>query len=748
MLGAEIAASPTRAPHNAITNAAEASFALLLAKIDYLDQPQIDLVRQAYKWADELHLGQLRNSGEPYITHPLAVTALCATLKLDAQALCAALLHDALEDCGISKKDIAVRFGSTIAELVDGLTKLEKLPITTREENQAESFRKMLLAMASDVRVILIKLADRTHNMRTLSDAPPSKWGRIAGETQDIYAPIAHRLGLNETYRELQDLSFRYLKPWRYQTLTQATAKARARACDLLEHGKIALENAFSEVNIPARVFGREKTLFSIYKKMRKKHLDFADIHDLFGFRIIVPSVSDCYTAIGVLHQLYKPVPGRFKDHIAIPKANGYQSLHTTLVGPSGVTVEFQIRTESMHRIAESGVAAHWLYKTKTDALANHDADETPQINTQWLQSLLDIQSETVDASEFWEHVRVDLFPDAVYAFTPKNKILALPRGATMVDFAYAVHSNVGDRCMAAKVNGEMVALRTELKNGDRIEIITASLSQPNPAWLNFVKTGRARSKIRQYLRAQALDQSIELGQKLLTQSLRLEGYTQIPSDDAQHHSLWSKVLRFTGNKTTQDLLTDLGLGLRMAEVIAKKIAKLLAEEGQAPDAMLLSSSIMLGQHASSVNHLIVDGTESTSMVMATCCYPIPNDSIVGYLGHGEGLVIHQTSCKIAMRHAHKDADRIMPATWADGIDRRFTVPITVRVTDQQGVLAQVTAALATADANIVHIGMALEQAESATDLQFRITIQDSSHLEQVLASLSRISAVLKVTRS
>ncbi len=724
-------------------SATEASFASLLKKIHYLDNENIKLVQSAYRWADELHLGQLRDSGAPYITHPLAVTALCADWRLDAQALCAALLHDALEDCGVDKREITQRFGSPIAELVDGLTKLEKLPDTPRETNQAKSFQKLLLAIASDVRVILIKLADRTHNMRTLGDSPSNKWARIARETQDIYAPLARRLGLDQTYRELQDLSFKYLRPWRYQTLAAAAAKARARAKDLLRNGQKSLEAAFIKAEMNVSISGREKTLHSIYEKMRNKHLNFSELGDLFGFRVIVGTLGDCYTALGVLHQLYKPMPGRFKDHIAIPKANGYQSLHTTLIGPSGVTVEFQIRTEPMHWIAESGIAAHWLYKTQETASAGHN------VGAQWLQSLLDIQNETLDATEFWDHVRVDLFPDEVYVFTPKNRILALPRGATVVDFAYAVHSTIGDRCMSAKINGELAPLRTEIKNGDRVEIITASVSQPNPAWLSFVRTGRARSKIRHYMKTQAQSESLVLGNKLLTQALRAEGYAALPTQDSDSHALWDKVLRFTANKNIDELLADIGLGKRIASVVAKRLATLLAERGALRDPLLVSSSVMLGGgEATIVNQLIVDGSESASMSMATCCHPIPGDAIVGYLGHGEGLIIHQSICTAATRLARKDADRMMPAVWADDIERSFNVPIQIDAADGQGVLAQITSNLAAADANIVHIDMAQEPTTGIADLRLRIAVRDAAHLKQVLTRMARVKAVLKVVRT
>ena len=399
-------AQPLITPHPAAVNATAASFVGLMAKLDYLSAADSEQVRLAYRFADQAHLGQLRNNGEPYITHPIAVAEQCADWKLDAQALMAALLHDALEDCGVDKGELIDRFGTSVAELVDGLTKLDKLQFNTREENQAESFRKMLLAMARDVRVILIKLADRTHNMRTLSDSPRSKWRRIASETLDIYAPIAHRLGLNQTYRELQDLSFMHLRPWRYSILSKAVAKARSRRRDLIQKVQKDVETAFATSGMEVRIAGREKTLYSIYKKMDNKSLSFAQVTDIYGLRVVVPQVLDCYTALGLLHQLYKPLPGKFKDYIAIPKVNGYQSLHTTLIGPSGVNVEFQLRTEAMHLVAESGVAAHWLYKVK-----NTDGTASDRLGTQWLQSLLDIQDETRDAAEFWDHVKVDLFP-------------------------------------------------------------------------------------------------------------------------------------------------------------------------------------------------------------------------------------------------------------------------------------------------------------------------------------------------
>ena len=596
-------------PSAAATNATAASFAGLTAKLDYLSAPDIEQVRLAYRFADEAHLGQMRNSGEPYITHPIAVAAQCADWKLDAQALMAALLHDAIEDCGVTKPELVERFGSPVAELVDGLTKLDKLHFNTREENQAESFRKMLLAMARDVRVILIKLADRSHNMRTLSDVPRDKWTRISSETLEIYAPIAHRLGLNQTYRELQELSFSHLRPWRHAILSKAVAKARGRRRDLIQKVQREVEAAFAATGMRVKIAGREKALYSIYTKMDEKHLSFAQVTDIYGFRLLVPTVSDCYTALGTLHQLYKPVPGKFKDHIAIAKLNGYQSLHTTLVGPSGVNVEFQMRTQAMHLVAESGVAAHWLYKVNTPEGATPD-----RMGTQWLQSLLDIQDETRDAAEFWDHVKVDLFPDAVYVFTPKSQIMALPRGATVVDFAYAIHSNVGDRTMAARINGESVPLRTELKNGDVVEVVTAPVATPNPAWLSFVRTGRARSKIRHHLKNMEHAESENLGEKLLSQALRAEGIEKFPDDDPAYQTIWDKLLRFTGNKSRADLLTDIGLGKRIANIVAKRMVNLLAENGQRPDALLLTRERFMTQESASLGALTLDGSGNASV--------------------------------------------------------------------------------------------------------------------------------------
>jgi GTP pyrophosphokinase len=735
---------PTTAPKSAAVNAAAASFASLTALLDYLSPLDLGQVRLAYRFADEAHLGQLRNSGEPYITHPIAVAMQCAQWKLDAQALMAALLHDAMEDCGVSKVDLIERFGSPVAELVDGLTKLDKLHFNTREENQAESFRKMLLAMARDVRVILIKLADRTHNMRTLSDAPREKWGRIASETLDIYAPIANRLGLNQTYRELQNLAFRHLRPWRYAILEKAVNKARSRRRDLIQKVQKELEAAFSHHNMKVKIAGREKTLYSIYRKMEQKNLSFAQVTDIYGFRVLVPSLIDCYTALGILHQLYKPVPGKFKDHIAIGKLNGYQSLHTTLVGPSGVNVEFQLRTEAMHIVAESGVAAHWLYK------ASHpqDTGNGDSMTSQWLQSLLDIQDETRDAAEFWDHVKVDLFPDAVYVFTPKSQIMALPRGATVVDFAYAIHSNVGDRTMAAKINGEQVPLRTELRNGDVIEIVTAPVSTPNPAWLSFVRTARARSKIRHHLKTLAQADSQDLGEQMLAQALRAEGIDRLPQDTGEGKVIWEKLLRFSGNKTRAELLTDIGLGKRVASIVAKRLLTMLADQGERPDALLLTRERFAATETVAQGSVVLDGSENASVRFARCCRPVPGDGIVGYLGRGEGLIVHADDCAVAKKLKHKDSDRFIGVEWSDEPVRNFETSVLVRVSNGKGVLARVAAALANAEADITRIDMEEEVGHDATDLHFVVSVRDLAQLESALRNVRRTPSVLKAQRS
>ncbi|WP_382163890.1 RelA/SpoT family protein [Hydrogenophaga sp. ANAO-22] len=735
--------SPAEQAHPA-ASAAAASFAALLGKLDYLGPTDIESIRQAYRFADEAHLGQLRKNGDPYITHPIAVAAQCAEWKLDAQALMAALMHDAIEDCGVTKEELVERFGAPVAELVDGLTKLEKLEFDTREQNQAESFRKMLLAMAKDVRVILIKLADRTHNMRTMGDMPRSKWQRISSETLEIYAPIAHRLGLNFTYRELQDLAFRFLHPWRYEVLSKALNKSRNRRRDLIARVQREVEADFVRHGMSVRIMGREKTLYSVYRKMDNKHLSFSQVTDIYGFRIIVPELTDCYTGLGVLHQLYKPLPGKFRDYVAIPKVNGYQSLHTTLIGPFGTNIEFQLRTHAMDVVAESGVAAHWLYKA-----SEPNSDTSQRLGTQWLQSLLDIQQETRDAAEFWDHIKIDLFPDAVYVFTPKSKIMALPRGATVMDFAYAIHSDVGNHTVSARINGEQRPLRTELANGDVVEIVTAEKAEPNPTWLSFVKTGRARSKIRHHLKTVAQEKSHELGERMLGQALRSEGIATLPSEAGPHHATWEKLLRFTGNKSRAELLSDIGMGKRIASMVGKKLAVLLAETGLKPDALLISTERYASGRDESVSQGVVtlDGSEGLSVQYAPCCKPIPGDRIVGYLGRGEGLVVHADDCPTGKRLLLRDGERFLEVEWADEPVRSFDTTVIVTVTNGKGVLARVASSIAAAEADITHVDMGDEPAQTATDIRFSVAVRDRQHLADVLRSLKRTTSVIKAQR-
>ena len=725
-----------------------ASFAALTERLNYLSKADHKKVLEAFKFADEAHLGQFRATGEPYITHPIAVAGLCADWKLDVQAIQAALMHDTIEDQGITKAELIERFGAPTADLVDGVTKLDKLQFNTREESQAESFRKMLLAMARDVRVILIKLADRLHNMRTMAAMAPDKRQRIARETLDIYAPIAHRLGLNQVYRELQELSFEYLYPWRHAALSKAVQRARGHRRDIVERVRLDVAKAFAGARLKARVTGREKTVYSIYRKMREKHDGFAQVNDVFGFRIVVATQPECYLSLGVLHQLYKPVPGRFKDFIAIPKANGYQSLHTTLVSPLGTAVEFQIRTEAMHAVAETGVAAHWLYKI--DAKNGQRAAEPQQLGTIWLQSLIDIQDETRDSAEFLDHVKIDLSPDAVYVFTPRSKILALPRGATPVDFAYAIHSDVGDRTVAARINGEDVALRTELHSGDVVEIITAPGARPNPAWLNLVRTGRARSKIRHYLKNMELDESRAMGEKMLAQALRAEGLLMPSSDpnDAQAAALWQQLARWSGNRGRAELMADIALGRKIATIVAKRLAALLIDHGVRPDAVTLTLGRFASDDGGSAQGVVfIDGSEGASVQMAACCRPIPGDALVGYLGRGEGPVVHTHDCRTGKRLFERDSERWMQVEWAEELTRPFETEIMVLVRNGKGVLAQVASAISAAEADITHLDMDADRPAESAELKLLVSVRDRLHLADVLRTLRRSASVLRVWR-
>jgi guanosine-3',5'-bis(diphosphate) 3'-pyrophosphohydrolase len=728
---------------------APTTFAALTERLHYLSKADLRQVREAYKFADEAHLGQYRASGEPYITHPVAVAGLCAQWRLDAQAIMAALMHDAMEDCGVTKPELIERFGAPAAELVDGLTKLDRLRFNTREESQAESFRKMLMAMSRDVRVILIKLADRLHNMRTMAAMAPASQQRIAAETLDIYAPIAHRLGLDRTYRELQELAFRHLHPWRHATLDRALQRARGHRRDIVERVRQDVERAFATAKMRISIAGREKTVHSIYRKMREKHVGFTQVNDIFGFRITVPALPDCYLALGVLHQMYKPLPGRFKDYVAIPKANGYQSLHTTLVSPLGTPVEFQIRTETMHAVAENGIAAHWMYKLGPDGpVPGRDAQS---LGATWLQSLVDIQDDTRDSAEFLEHVKVDLFPDAVYVFTPRSKILALPRGATPVDFAYAIHSDVGHRCVAAKVNGEPVLLRTELRSGDVVEIITAPGARPNPAWLNHVRTGRARAKIRHHLKTMEQEESLALGEKMLAQALRAEGLRLPPEDPADEEAaaLWHQLSRWAGVRHRGELLVDIGLGRKIAVIVAKRLAQMMAERGTRPDAVTLTLGHFAPDDSAHRQGVVfIDGSQDSTVRLATCCRPIPGDAIAGYLGRGEGLLVHTADCRTGRRLYERDSERWMHVEWAEEPVRAFETALVIEVGNAKGALAQVASAISNAEADITRIDMGHEGGNEVAELRLLVAVRDRVHLAEVMRALRRAAPVLKVSRA
>src|SRR4051812_39199259 len=688
-------------------------------RFGYLKPKDVARLEDAYRFSEAAHAGQTRQSGEPYISHPLAVAEILADWHLDSQTLMAALLHDVTEDTSVTKDEISDTFGKPVAELVDGVSKLDKIEFQSAEQVQAENFRKMLLAMARDVRVILIKLADRLHNMRTLSAVSPAKRKRVARETMEIYAPIANRLGLNTLYHELHELAFAHLYPLRYRVLAKATKAARGNRREMISKTLEAIKKRLADGGIPATVFGREKHVYSTYRKMIEKHLTFSEVHDIFGCRVVVKDAGACYLALGALHGLYKPIPGKFKDYIAIPKANGYQSIHTDLIGPYGVPVEVQIRTEQMHRLAESGVASHWLYKDDTDKLS-----ELQRQTHQWLQSLLEIQHQSGDPHEFLEHVKVDLFPDEVYVFTPKGKIFSLPRGATTVDFAYAVHTDIGNRCVAAKVNGELVPLRTELRNGDRVEVITASHAKPNPGWLQYVRTGKSRSNIRHFLKTMQYDESAGLGERLLDQALRAVRGVLADVDDAS----WERVVRDGGARSKEELLADIGLGKRLPAVVARLLLKRLDSREE---------------HKSSVT---IRGTEGMAVQLATCCRPIPGDPIVGSIKKGQGLVVHQSDCASIVRSRKNEPDQWLDVEWDPRTNRLFQSAVHVMVENQRGVLARVASQIAEAGSNIDSITTEDDRGLFTT-MNMVLEVANRQHLARVMRSLRRLPDVKKITR-
>ena len=693
---------------------------LFIETSQYLKPEDITQLRNAYSFGQGAHSGQFRKSGEPYISHPVAVARILSKLHLDAPTLTAALLHDVVEDTAISKAEISERFGEPVAELVDGVSKLTKIEFQTQEEAQAENFRKMLLAMARDVRVILIKLADRLHNMQTLDVMLPAKQRRIARETLEIYAPIAHRLGLNNIYQELQELGFRYSYPLRYRVLQKATKAARGNRREVV--GKIldAINLKLKEAGLDADVTGREKHLFSIYMKMVEKRLSFSEVLDIYGFRVIVKDIPSCYVALGMLHSLYKPIPGKFKDYIAIPKTNGYQSLHSTLLGPFGIPIEIQIRTASMHRIAENGVASHWLYKS-----SDGDFNDLRLKTSQWLQSLLETLSDSTDSMEFLEHLKIDLFPGDVFVFTPQGKILSLPRGSTAVDFAYAVHSDVGNCCVAVKINSENAPLRTKLKSGDRVEIVTAPYAKPNPAWLSYVATGRARSHIRHFLKTIQYDESVKLGERMLNQALLSFNMNPDTITEAQ----WEKLVRDSGVKSKEELLAEMALGKQLPAVVAKRLAS-------------PAESISPAQKAGPITIL---GTEGITVQFAKCCRPIPGDAILGVIKKDSGLIIHTHDCGNVTSN-QKNPENYLDVTWGKDITRTFEAAIKVTTANKQGVLARVAAEIAKAESNIDDIAM--ESEDDFMHMRFILQVNNRHHLARVMRSLRHLREVAKISRT
>ena len=685
----------------------------------YLPDDQVAQVLDAYHFAEEAHQGQKRKTGEPYISHPVAVAGLLAELNLDSQTLMAALLHDVIEDTGIDKTDLGERFGEEVAELVDGVSKLDQIKFRSREEAQAESFRKMLLAMVGDIRVILVKLADRTHNMRTLWVMPADKRRRIARETLDIYAPIANRLGMNTLRLELEDLGFRALFPYRYRVLERSLRRGRAQR-QVLEKIKKRFIQTLKAAEVSGSVEGREKHLYSIYRKMREKKRSLAEIADVYGLRIVVESVDNCYRTLGLVHKCYKPMPGRFKDYVAIPRVNGYQSLHTTLFGPGGAPVEVQIRTQEMDRIAEAGIAAHWMYK------AGERGGSAPQARARdWLQHLVEMQ-ESGSSEEFLENVKIDLFPDKVYVFTPKGEILRLPRGATCVDFAYAVHTGVGNRCVSARVNRRPAPLRTPLRNGQTVHIITSRNAQPNPAWVNFVVTAKARTAIRSFLKNLRRGEAQELGKRLLDNALREYNLRlrKVPKPTME------AALQQLGLGERNELFEQIGLGERMATLVARHLVP-----GQTPDQPI-------GQPAP----LAIAGTEGMVVGYGRCCCPIPGDTIFGYLSAGRGLVIHRDGCG-NLPEFRKQPDKWIPVEWEEGLDRTFMVEIRAEVQNRLGVLAAVAANISATETNIEHVSV-VERDGDTSSLTFLLQVMDRTHLDKVLKSIVAMPDVLAVSRT
>ncbi len=715
----------------------------------YLEPSQVAEVARAYEFSARAHDGQHRVSGEPYIHHPLAVAKILAEMRMDEKSIIAAMLHDVIEDTKTPKEQVAKEFGEEVAELVDGVSKLTQVKLENRAEAHAENFRKMILAMVRDIRVILVKLADRLHNMRTLGVMRPDKRRRIARETLDIYAPIALRLGMNTMRLELEDLGFQSIYPARYRVLDEAVRKARGNRKEIISRVESSIVERFKQEQLEARVLGREKHLYSIYQKMRQKRLPFSEVFDVYAFRIIVDRVDSCYRALGIVHNLYKPVPGKFKDYIAIPKANGYQSLHTILFGPYGVPVEVQIRSEEMNKVAEAGIAAHWIYKAG-DAGGSAGSQERMR---QWLRGLLEMQQSAGNSLEFLENVKVDLFPDVVYVFTPKGEIKELPRGATAVDFAYAVHTDVGNSCVAAKINRHLMPLRTELHNGQTVEIITAPGARPNPLWLDFVITGKARTSIRLFLKNLKRDEAVELGRRMLNKAL--SGFSaSLDTLPQEHVDATLKAMKIADLDT---LLEDIALGHRVALLCAQQLAPQTEEEaaefskrrskrsGAIKDVLTRYVPALFKGDKDSVRPLLITGTEGMVVNFAKCCRPIPGDPILGVVTAERGIVVHTESCKNVVEF-RKRPEKWIDVQWAPDAKGDFQVDIRLEVLNKRGVLATVAAAIAELDANIDYVNIAERDGKYST-ISFTLDVQNRVHLASIMRHLRKLDIVARIHR-
>ena len=692
----------------------------------YLSQEEVEQVWDAYRYSEQAHKGQIRQSGEPYISHPVAVACILANLHLDIPTLLAALLHDVVEDTGVASAELSERFGAQVAELVEGVTKLDKIKLQTAVQAQAENVRKMLLAMSQDVRVILVKLADRLHNMQTLDIMKSTKQKRIAHETLDIYAPIANRLGLNVIYQELEDLSFKYIYPNRYNVIAKAIKTARGNRKEVISKILESIKTQLADAGIEADVEGREKHLYSIYRKMTGKSIKLSQVGDIYGFRVLVKDTATCYLTLGSLHSLYKPIPGKFKDYIAISKVNGYQSLHTTLFGPFGTPIEVQIRSIAMHNIAQAGVAAHWLYKT-TDAHLSKLQQQTHQ----WLQRLVEIQTESDDSHEFLEHFKVDLFPDEVYVFTPKGNILALPRGSTAVDFAYAVHTDVGNCCVAVKINHELAPLRTEMQNGDHVEIITSALAKPNPAWLNYVVTGKARSHLRHYLKSIKVTESTHLGERMLNIALRA---LHVEPSDIQEQQ-WAKVMGDYGTKDKSEILADIGLGKRVSLMVAHQLLASAHDHENAES-----------KEQRSFDKITIRGSEGMAVQFAQCCRPIPGDPILGFINKDKGLVIHTHDCS-AIGKFKLDPDKGLDVEWDADDKRLFSVNLRIVVENVRGMLAKIAAGISEADSNIDNVSAEESDGSQYSVINFTVQVHNRVHLAELIRNLRKIPEVVRINR-